>query len=147
MRFDMLSAHAMTKDARSERLPSMAAFPYGTTDARPVALLIAGPPASGKSIVAAPLARTLGAVLLDLDVATEPMLKVIRSLANVDDVDDPRLATLTRADRYETITRLAEDNLRIANTVLLVAPLARNARISTPGRNSLIDFIEHPPEP
>lgn len=100
----------------------------GTTDARPVALLIAGPPASGKSMVAAPLARTLGAVLLDLDVSTEPLLKVIRSLANVDDVDDPRLATLTRADRYETITRLAEDNLRIANTVLLVAPFSEERK-------------------
>jgi hypothetical protein len=35
---------------------------------------------------------------------------------------------LTRADRYETITRLAEDNLRIGNTVLLVAPFTEERR-------------------
>jgi predicted kinase len=100
----------------------------GTTEARPAALLIAGPPASGKSMVGASLARTLGAALIDLDAATEPLLSVIESLANVDDVDDPRLVTLTRADRYETITRLAEDNLRVGNTVLLVAPFSEERK-------------------
>jgi predicted kinase len=99
-----------------------------TTDAGPAALLIAGPPASGKSMVGASLARTLGAALIDLDVATEPLLSVIGSLVNVDDIDDPRLATLTRADRYETITRLAEDNLRVGNTVLLVAPFTEERK-------------------
>jgi predicted kinase len=103
-------------------------FGMGTTDARPATLLIAGPPASGKSLVAASLARTLGATLIDLDVATEPLLGVIRSLVNVDDIDDPRLARLTRDDRYETITCLAEDNLRAGNTVLLVAPFTEERR-------------------
>ena len=73
-------------------------------------------------MVGASLARTLGAALIDLDVATEPLLSVIRSVVQVDDIDNPRLATLTRADRYETIIRLAEDNLGIGNTVVLVAP-------------------------
>jgi predicted kinase len=100
----------------------------GTTDARPATLLIAGPPASGKSLVGASLARTLGATLIDLDVATEPLLGVIRSLVDVDDIDDPRLARLTRDDRYETITCLAEDNLRAGNTVLLVAPFTEERR-------------------
>jgi predicted kinase len=90
--------------------------------ARPAALLIAGAPASGKSLVAASLAKTLGATLIDLDVATEPLLGVIRSLVNVNDIDDPRLAMLTRAARYETITCLGEENLRVGQTVLLVAP-------------------------
>jgi predicted kinase len=100
----------------------------GTPDSRPAALLIAGPPASGKSVVGASLAKTLGAALIDLDVATEPLLSVIESLVNVDDIDDPGLATLTRADRYETITRLAEDNLRVGNTVLLVAPFTEERK-------------------
>lgn len=100
----------------------------GTAHARPAALLIAGPPASGKSMVGASLAKRLGAALIDLDVATEPLLSVIRSLLHVDDVDDPRLATLTRADRYETIIRLAEDNLRVGNTVVLVAPFTEERR-------------------
>ena len=93
-----------------------------TTDAPPAALLIAGPPASGKSTVAASLAKTLGATLIDQDAATGPLLSVIGSLINIDDIDDQRLATLTRADRYETITCLAEDNLRVGNTVVVVAP-------------------------
>jgi predicted kinase len=97
-------------------------FVMGTTDAQPAALVVAGPPASGKSTVGALLARTLGATLIDQDVATGPLLSVIGSLVNVEDIDEPRLATLTRAARYETITGMAEDNLRVGNTVLLVAP-------------------------
>jgi predicted kinase len=100
----------------------------GTTDARPGALLIAGPPASGKSLVAASLARTLGATLIDLDVATEPLLSVVQSLVNVDDIDDPRLATLTRAARYETITCLGEENIRVGQSVLLVAPFTEERK-------------------
>jgi hypothetical protein len=73
-------------------------------------------------VVAASLARTLRATLIDLDIATEPLLGVIQSLVNVDDLDDPRLATLTRGARYETIASLGEANLRVGQTVLLVAP-------------------------
>jgi predicted kinase len=94
----------------------------GIADARPAAILVAGPPASGKSTVGAALAKTLGATLIDQDVATAQLLSIIESLVNVDDLDDPQLAALTRTARYETVTRLAEDNLRLGNTVLLVAP-------------------------
>ena len=97
-------------------------------DARPAALLVAGAPASGKSTVGASLARMLGATLIDQDVATGSLLSVIESLVNVDDIDDPRLATLTRAGRYQTITHLAEDNLRVGNTVLLVAPFTEERK-------------------
>jgi predicted kinase len=97
-------------------------------DSRPAAVLVTGPPASGKSTVGTSLARTLGATLIDQDVATGPLVGVIGSLVKVDDIDDPRLATLTRADRYETITRLAEDNLRVGNTVLLVAPFTEERK-------------------
>ena len=102
--------------------------PMSKGDARPAALLVAGPPASGKSTVGASLARMLGATLIDQDVATGSLLSVIESLVNVDDIDDPRLARLTRAERYETITCLAEDNLRAGNTVLLVAPFTEERR-------------------
>jgi predicted kinase len=94
----------------------------GIAAARPAAILVAGPPASGKSTVGAALAKTLRATLIDQDVATGQLLSVIESIVNVDDIDDPQLAMLTRAARYETVTRLAEDNLRLGNTVLLVAP-------------------------
>ena len=113
----------------------------GIPSTRPAALLIAGPPASGKSTVGTSLARTLGATLIDLDIATEPLLSVIESLVNVDDIDDPRLATLTRAERYETITRLAEDNLRVGNTVLLVAPFTEERR-NVHAWEALVDRLE-----
>ena len=94
----------------------------GIANARPAAILVAGPPASGKSTVGAALAKTLEATLIDQDVATGQLLSIIESLVNIDDIDDPQLAALTRPARYETVTRLAEDNLRLGNTVLLVAP-------------------------
>jgi predicted kinase len=94
----------------------------GIAAARPAAILVAGPPASGKSTVGAALAKTLGATLIDQDVATGQLLSIIEFLVNIDDIDDPQLAALTRPARYETVTRLAEDNLRLGNTVLLVAP-------------------------
>ena len=116
-------------------LRAMATFPVWVQhslmdkgDVPPTALLISGPPASGKSTVGASLARMLGATLIDQDVATGPLLSVIESLVDVDDIDDPRLATLTRAGRYEAITHLAEDNLRVGNTVLLVAPFTEERK-------------------
>ena len=76
------------------------------------------------------------------------MLSVIGSLINVDDIDDPRLATLTRASRYEAITRLAEDNLRLGNTVLLVAPFTEERKnLHAWGKDLLIDFTGQPVEP
>jgi predicted kinase len=99
-----------------------------TSDARQAAVLIAGPPASGKSTVAASLARTLGAAVIDQDVATGPLVNIIGSLIDVNDIDDPRLATLTRTARYETIACLAEDNLRAGRTALLVAPFTEERK-------------------
>jgi hypothetical protein len=55
-------------------------------------------------------------------------ISIIGSLIDVDDIDDPRLATLTRTARYETITCLAEDNLRAGRTVLLVAPFTEERK-------------------
>jgi predicted kinase len=78
--------------------------------------------------VAASLARTLGATLVDQDVATGPLISIIGSLVDVNDIDDPRLAKLTRAARYETLTCLGEDNLRAGRTVLLVAPFTEERK-------------------
>jgi predicted kinase len=91
----------------------------------PPAFAVTGPPASGKTTVSAVLARQLGATLIDLDVVTEPLVGIVGSLINVDDLDDPRLATLTRGARYECVTRIAEQNLRAGNAVVLVAPFTQ----------------------
>ncbi len=91
---------------------------------RLAAVLIGGPPATGKSTLAAALAPELGAAVLDLDVATGPLTRVVSDLVGVRDLDDPVLAGLTRAARYDTLLGLAEANLRAGRPVVLVAPFS-----------------------
>jgi predicted kinase len=86
------------------------------------ALLITGPPASGKSTLARVAASRLRAVLLDQDVLTAAMTAVVGDLVGTHDLDDPRLAAVTRDARYEAVLATAEDNLRAGNPVVLVAP-------------------------
>jgi predicted kinase len=88
------------------------------------AVLIGGPPATGKSTLAMALAPRLDAAVLDLDTATGPLTRVVSELAGVHDLDDPVLAGLTRAARYETLLGLAEANLTAGRSVVLVAPFS-----------------------
>ena len=92
------------------------------------AVLLTGWPAAGKSTVGRALARRLGAALVDQDTATAPLVAVVAGLVGTDDLDDQRLAGPTRTARYETVTALAEDNLRIGTPVVLVAPFTRERR-------------------
>ncbi|MCW2896437.1 MAG: hypothetical protein QOG28_6323 [Trebonia sp.] len=95
------------------------------------AVLIGGPPATGKSTLAMALAPHLDAAVLDLDTATAPLTRVVSELAGVHDLDDPVLAGLTRDARYETLLALAEANLMAGRPVVLVAPFsAERARPS-----------------
>lgn len=95
---------------------------------RPLALVVSGPPASGKSTLARSVARALGACLLDLDTATGPLVQVLSTRVGVSDLDDPHLADLTREARYETVTHLAADNLDAWLSVVLVAPYSLERR-------------------
>jgi predicted kinase len=97
---------------------------------RPRALMVCGAPGSGKSTVGALIARRLRAALLDLDTATAPLTAVIAEMHGTDDLDDPGLARLTRAARYETLFRLAEDNLAAGLSTVLVAPFTAERRDS-----------------
>jgi len=95
---------------------------------RPIAVVVCGAPGSGKSTVGALIAHGLSAALLDLDTATASLTAVISSLHGTRDLDDPELATLTRAARYEAITCLAVDNLAAGVSAVLVAPFTSERR-------------------
>jgi predicted kinase len=86
------------------------------------AVLISGAPASGKSTLSRLVARELRAAVIGQDVATGPLVRVVQQLVGVDDLDDPRLAGLTRGPRYQVVLDLAVDNLAAGMPVVLVAP-------------------------
>jgi predicted kinase len=86
------------------------------------AVLLSGPPASGKTNLSHLVARQLRAAVIDQDVATGPLVSVVQQLVGVDDLDDERLAGLTREPRYRVVLDLAVDNLATGMPVVLVAP-------------------------
>ena len=86
------------------------------------AVLLTGAPASGKTTLGRLLAGRLTAAVFDQDVATGPLVDVVGRLMGVQDLDDPRLADLTRRARYEVLTALALDNLAAGIPVVLIAP-------------------------
>jgi predicted kinase len=92
------------------------------------ALVVCGPPASGKSTLARALASRLSAALFDQDVLTGPLTSVVAQLLGSDDLDNPALADATRAARYETLAAGAEENLQIGRAVVLVAPYSTERR-------------------
>jgi predicted kinase len=98
---------------------------------RLAAVLIGGPPATGKSTLALALAPRLDAALLDLDVATGPLTRVVSELTGMHDLDDPALAGLTRDARYDTLLGLAAANVSAGRPVVLVAPFSlERSRVS-----------------
>ena len=64
----------------------------------PTLHIVGGPPASGKTRFGKELAARLGVVFLDIDTATEPLVKAGLSLAgkNVDDRDSPEFKSAYR---------------------------------------------------
>lgn len=94
----------------------------------PLALLVCGAPGSGKSTVGALVARRLHAALLDLDTATASLVAVLGDLLGTDDLDDPDFVRLTRAARYEALTALAEDNVAVGTSAVMVAPFTTERR-------------------
>ena len=98
-----------------------------TVPPRPSAVVVAGPPASGKSSLGALLARALGAALLDQDVMTAPLVAVIARLMGRpgNDLDDPRLRAASRDAVYQVLLDTAVANLMVGTPVVLVAPFAQ----------------------
>jgi predicted kinase len=89
---------------------------------RPLAVFVGGPPASGKTTLARALAPVLGAALLDLDVATGPLTRLVLDLIGASDLSEPRAAELTRRPRYDTLLDLATDIAHYGSSTVVVAP-------------------------
>lgn len=89
------------------------------------ALVVTGPPGSGKTSTGLELARALGAALLDLDSVTNPLVDVVVDVLGGEGYDDPRVTALVRSARYESLLAGAEDCLRAGVPVVLVAPFTQ----------------------
>ena len=100
----------------------------GTMPRTPRALVICGPPGSGKTTVGRLVAAQLGAAMLDLDTATADLVEVIAVLGGGSNLDDPAFADLTRSARYATLRHLAHDSLDAGVDVVLIAPFSAERR-------------------
>lgn len=95
----------------------------------PSAVVLSGAPGAGKTTTARPLARALGAALLDLDTVTNPLTDLIARLkGHPGDYADPQLADLVREPRYQALVATAVDCLSVGCPVVLVGPFSRERR-------------------
>jgi predicted kinase len=94
----------------------------------PWVVVLTGAPGSGKSSTARTLASGWTAAVLDQDAMTNPLVDVVAGLIDAPDYDDPRLAALVRAARYECLLRVAADCVAAGLNVVLVAPFTAERR-------------------
>lgn len=100
--------------------------------AGPAVWCVAGLPGSGKSTAGLALAAALGAAVVDLDTATNPLLAVIAGLTGAgNDMDHPALRGAVRDARYAAVLDLAAENLTVGRPVVLIAPFTREATDSS----------------
>lgn len=97
------------------------------------AVLVSGPPASGKTTLATALASALGYAIVDLDTVTGALTRAALRLSVGDEsaLDSPLGAQL-RAPRYEALVDVAAANLTLGLGVVLAAPFT--AERSSPQR-------------
>ena len=88
--------------------------------------IVCGRPGVGKTTYAAKLAGKQGAVVLDIDTVTEPMVRAGLKLANLDsdDRDSQKFKSAFRQPIHDALFATAAENLAI-NPVVIVAPFSR----------------------
>jgi predicted kinase len=84
------------------------------------AYLVCGSPGAGKTTYGKTLAEKEQAVFLDIDVATERLVRLALSLAghNPDDRDSPYFKQHFRDPVYEQLFDIARDNLPLSSVVI-----------------------------
>lgn len=89
--------------------------------------MVAGPAASGKTTLGRALAWRLGAVMLDLDTVTNPLLDALGDqIAPGGHWNDPRLRASVRPARYAALLAVASD--QVVDELVLVAPFTAELR-------------------
>ncbi len=119
------------------------------------AYIVCGSPGAGKTVYGKKLAERTGAALLDIDVATERLVKLALELAghDPDDRDSPFFKEHFREPVYEQLFDIARDNLRHID-VVITGPFTRE--LGNPGwREELterlgasveVHYVSCPPE-
>lgn len=91
------------------------------------AWVVGGPAGSGKTTLGRALADRVGAVLLDLDTLTNPLLDALTDrIAPDSHWNDPRLRPTVRPARYAVLLAAAAD--QVTEHLVLVAPFTAELR-------------------
>lgn len=109
------------------------------------AYVVAGAPATGKSVLGAAFARAAGAAPLDQDVLTGPLTAVVAGLVGAApaDLDDPRVRSATRDATYAALIDTAAGCLAAGVSVVLIAPFS-SERSDPVAWNALSDRLGAP---
>jgi predicted kinase len=90
------------------------------------AVVVCGPPASGKTTLAAALARVLHHAFIDLDIVTGTMTRAALALTGADETAlDDELGARLRDARYGALLDTAAANLGVGVGVVLSGPFTR----------------------
>jgi predicted kinase len=95
----------------------------------PRAIIVCGSPGAGKTTYGKKLAQETGAVFLDIDTATERLVRLAlqESGCDPDDRDSPDFKRIYRQPIYKQLFDIARDNLPF-NRVVIAGPFTREIR-------------------
>ena len=94
---------------------------------RPRCLVVAGPPGSGKTTLAAHAARSMRAALVDKDALEWPLANAALAAAGAEK-DGAYYNDALKPAAYETCFRVAEQNAKAGLDVVVVAPFSSATR-------------------